>query len=208
MKTRVWNCIALAVGLAVCPIVLSAAAKQAKDGLEYTSLEELQKKWQITSSGFPTAPVIELISSGAKEGKKALRIKLPPTPAGAPLARIDLIVTPEMPLKQVKQISFWYSIDNPTALAAAGLHCGDSDWANYYTDYRWTSAQNGWQRIAVSTDAIGAGGGNPSWDKTTQMRLNFFVGPGSPGATIILDDFTWSTTRERDRKLNKKWWDD
>ncbi len=186
---------------------LAMAAKRATDGFDYSSMQDLRAKWNITYSGFSTDPSIELTTKDVKEGKKALLLTSSPVPTGT-LARIDLDITPSIPLKQVKQISFWLYIENQQSLASAGLHCADATWANYYSGNRWTSQGNGWQKVTVSTDSLDVGGGKPSWDNMTQMRISFwFVGGGQP-TKIILDDMSWSTTVERDQNLNRKWYDD
>jgi|GEM_PF-4092516 len=206
MKSNILMTIALILLLPAIAQPATMVVGKATDGFEYNSVRDLQAKWTILNSGFTKPLAIELITRNVKEGKKALLLKSYPA-ANTSSVRIDLDITPDIPLKDVKQIRFWVYIDNPQSLAQTGIHCGDSTWTNCFSKFGYMGFVKGWQRVFVSTDSLVVGGGNPSWETATQMRLTFWFTAGAPATKIILDDISWSTTKERDRILNKKWYD-
>lgn len=186
--------------------VLLASADM-KDGFEYSSLADMRAKWNISPTGFDPKVRIELSTKNVKEGKKALALSFPAT---APVSngRIDLIVTPDIPLKQVKQIDFWLYIDNPMSITQTGIYCTHPDLGGAFVRFGYVGLVKGWQKVSVSVDSLTVTEGNASWDLATKMQLTFWFAGGSPATKIMLDAITWGTTRERDRKLNKDWWDD
>lgn len=206
MKNHIRMIIALTIILAACCSSAAISAGRANDGFEYNTVKELQNKWSILNSGFTKPLDIELTTKNVKEGKKALLLKSYPV-GETTSTRIDLDITPDIPLKDVRQIRFWVWMDNPQSLAQTGIHCGDSTWTNHFSKFGYMGFSKGWQRVFVSTESLVVGGGNPSWETATQMRLTFWFTSGAPATKIILDDISWSTTRERDRILNKKWYD-
>lgn len=179
---------------------------KATEGFEYNSVKDLLNKWTILNSGFTKPLELVLTSRNVKEGKKALLLKSSPTNSTAN-ARIDLDITPAVPLKEVKQIRFWLYIDNPQSIAQTGIHCGDVNWNNHFSKFGYVGFVKGWQRVFVSTDSLVVGSGNPTWETATQMRLSFWFTGGSPATKIILDDISWSAIKERDTILNRKWYD-
>lgn len=191
-------------------LAFSASAPMAgadvRDGFEYNTIQEARARWEIITSGFSQPVDVELTSRNVKEGKKALALSFPAT---APVSngRVDLIVTPDIPLKQVKQINFWLYIDNPMSIAQTGIYCTHADLGGAYVRFGYVGLVKGWQRVSVSVDSLTVTEGNASWDLATKMQLTFWFAGGSPATKIMLDDITWSRTRTRDKTLNKKWYE-
>jgi len=181
-------------------------AADVKDGFEYSSLEALRAKWTISNSGFAKPVEIELTNKNAKEGKKAPQLSFPPT---APVSngRIDFSITPDIPLKQVKQVRFWLYIDNPQSIAQTGIYFAHPDLNSSFVRFGYVGLAKGWQRVSVSTDSLTVQEGSPTWDKATKMQLTFWFNGGSPATKIMLDGVVWSTTAERDKNLNGKWYE-
>ncbi len=200
--------ICTAVIILVLALTVSAlmAAADVKDGFMYNSVADMRAKWNIIPSGFDKEAGIGLASKNVKEGKKALELSFPAT-ASLSNGRVNLIVTPDIPLKQVKQINFWLYIDNPQSIAQTGIYCTHANLNDAFARFGYVGLVKGWQKVSVSVDSLTVTEGNASWDLATTLQLTFWFAGGSPATKIMLDDVTWSTTRTRDKNLNKKWYE-